>query len=342
MDRELLIDIAAISEISDDTTINHYEIDLLFTGSNGIYACVKQEDERIYDAIKNKLCLRDGQLFLFVISDGDTGSFYDHTVGFVEMENVYDAFQNCYYNHLIPQADLYHISFCQPSDYCKRVEYEVTCENYEEDADQYVAPVISEQQLLAIRKRLDAILEEPVYDGNYRIYPDGRMELKRIVTESVAGISTFVEKGTAYFPCMETDGDQFFLITLFGGLLGLHKFKTGNYLRGIIYALTFGCCGIFYILDLISIITGGYSYRMILQDRSSGVVKYQRKQFYSRPLKNKKRAIFLTILAAVVAFILVKFVYIGALRGLTVLVSEALAPTSFGKNIATVISSPLN
>lgn len=339
MDRELLIEIAAISEISDDITINDHEINLFFTGNNGIYACVNQEDEKAYDAIKSKLGLRDGQLFLFVVSDGDKGSFYDYaTGGFVEMENVYDAFQNCYYNHLIPQADLYHISLNQPSDYCKSIEYEITCENFEEDAEQYVAPVIPEHQLVNITKKLDAVLEEPVYEGNYRIFPDGRMELKRIVTESVAGISTFVEKGTAYFPCMETDGDQFFLIALLGGLFGFHKFKTGNYLKGLLYVLTFGCCGIFYIMDLISIITGGYHYKVILRDLSSGVVNYQRKQFYSRPLKNKKRSIMLTILAAIIAFILVKFVYIEALRELTVLLSEVLAPTSFGRNIATMFS----
>lgn len=337
MDRELFKELSVVSEFYEDVRIDDQELSLLFVGTNGIYVCVDQADgqNNLFHMIKRKFNLQDQQLFLFLVSATDSGSFYDYTNGFVEMKNIYEAYQNCYYNHLIPQADLFHISFSCPSDYCQSVEYEADYEAYEDDAEQYVMPVISEKQLDLIKNKLEAIFNEPVTDGNYRIYPDGRMEIKRAVTESVGGvISTFVEKGTAYFPCMEADGDQFFLLTLLGGLFGLHKFKTGNYLRGILYALTCGCCGVFYILDLLSIIFGSYSYSMISSDKSSGTVEFQKKRFYSRPLKNKKKAMLLTLVAAVFAFLLVKFVYISALDHINVILSSVLSHTQMADGVA--------
>ena len=339
MDRDHFISIAAISEYYEDLVIDGHEIPLLFIGSNGVYVCMETSDEKAYGAVEKALALKVGQLFVFVVSDTDTGRLYDYKDHvFVEIEdNIYEAFENCYYNHLIPQAELFHIVFHKPADYCENVVYTIECSNYEEDAKPFVMPVIFGTQLVVVERRIEEIKNAPVCDGKYRIYPDGSMEIKRIVTESVAGVSTFIEKGEVYYPCMDTDGDQFFLLTLLGGLIGLHKYKTGNYLKGIFYTLTFGCCGVFYILDLIAIIIGGYNYRMIQKDASSGIVQYQRKCFYSRPVRNKKRAILLTIIASVLTVILVKFVYLAALKNLTILLSQLLAAMGFGKDLVNLI-----
>lgn len=339
MDRELLKEISIISGFYEEINIDNHVIPLMFSGMNGLYICTENVtddalDIKIYTAVKNKLGLNDDQVFLFGIAEDDTGRFYDYRDGFVYMENIYEAYQNCYANHLIPQADLFHIQFDSPSSYCKSVEYEQSCDNYEEDAESYIVPVISEKRLFKLEQKIAALLEEPVQDGQYRVYPDGRMEVKRTVTQSVAGISTFIEKGSAYYPCMDADGDKFFLLTFLGGWFGFHKFKTGNYLKGLFYALTCGCCGVFYILDLLSILLGGYNYSMITCDKSGGTVEFQKKKFYSRPLQNKMRAVLLLVAAIAVAFLLINFIYIPVLENVNVFLANILSETQFADKLA--------
>ena len=339
MDRELLKEISAVSEFYEDITIDKYEIPLLFTGMNGVYVCIPAGnsdsfDTELYTSIRNKLGLRDTQIFLFRVASDDAGCFYDYINGFTAMENIYEAYQNCYVNHLIPQTDLYHITFDTPASYCEPVNYEPERESYEEDADTYVLPIISEKLIVSVEQKLVDIQNAPVQSGNYRTYLDGHMEVKRTVTQSVAGISTFVESGTAYFPCMDMDGDKFFMLTFLGGLFGVHKFKTGNYLKGLFYLLTCGCAGVFYVLDLVSILLGGYNYSMIVTDKSRGTVEFQKKRFYSKPLQNKKKAALLILAAIAVAFVVVTVFYIPVLDYVNVFVSSLLSDTGFAEDLA--------
>lgn len=48
-----------------------------------------------------------------------------------------------------------------------------------------------------------------------------------------------------------------FLLCLLIGVFGAHRFYTGHYGIAILQLLTFGCCGIFTLVDLILILTGG-------------------------------------------------------------------------------------
>ena len=47
-----------------------------------------------------------------------------------------------------------------------------------------------------------------------------------------------------------------FLLCLLIGVFGAHRFYTGHYGIAILQLLTFGCCGIFTLVDLILILTG--------------------------------------------------------------------------------------
>lgn len=332
-------EIAVISDHYKDLMIDGQILSSLSVGTNGIYVCVEPTDEPcdvkgMYELIKKKLHLRDGQLFLFFVSDDtDDGIFYDYISGAVKLENVCEAYSNCYYNHLIPQADLFHLAFHAPADYCKEIMYETDTVAYDPDADQYVAPVVSIRQMEMIKDLLDQASLAPVCDGRYRIYPDGSMEIKKMTTETIGGIvPTFVEKEAVYFPCMDMDGDQFFLLTLLGGWFGLHKYKTGNYLHGLMYTLTFGCCGVFYVLDLLAILAGTYNYTTVIRDKSGGVAEYQKKRFYSRPLKFKKGALLLTLVGTVAAYFLTKYVYTGILTTVIDSLSVFLSNADFVKS----------
>ena len=139
----------------------------------------------------------------------------------------------------------------------------------------------------------------------YRYNEDGSVDIRRKIATKIGPFQTFYEIGEAYFPCMSADGDSFFSIALSTGLVGGHKFYTGNYFQGILYLFTFGLLGVGYILDLVMILTGSYSY-MSSSITRDGATKIRT---YSMPLDNKKKALISTIIAAFGCIIVVKFMY---------------------------------
>ncbi len=139
----------------------------------------------------------------------------------------------------------------------------------------------------------------------YRVNPDGSLDIKRKITTHVGPFETYYEVGEAYFPCMDMYGDDFFRLTLIIGLFGGHKLVTKNYMQALLYFFTFGLCGVGYVLDLIMLLAGSYSFYS-MQFTASGRDK---KRFYSRPIDDKKKALIELLIGAICAFMLVKFMY---------------------------------
>lgn len=49
-----------------------------------------------------------------------------------------------------------------------------------------------------------------------------------------------------------------FLLCLFGGFLGLHRFYVGRVMTGLLWMVTLGFCGIGWLIDLLVIALGGF------------------------------------------------------------------------------------
>ncbi len=66
----------------------------------------------------------------------------------------------------------------------------------------------------------------------------------------------FVGKGGKFYPMSEHDSDQFLRLTLFGGILGLHRFALGKWISGLTYLLTGGLMGFGWLLDILQLNAG--------------------------------------------------------------------------------------
>lgn len=77
------------------------------------------------------------------------------------------------------------------------------------------------------------------------------------VTEKVSNTEVIVSDAEAATPIAASDIDwTLFIVCLFLGGLGIHRFMIGDITNGILMLLTAGGCGIWVLIDLIRIAQG--------------------------------------------------------------------------------------
>ena len=329
MIKALLKTYASDSEVYEDIVFNNYLIPFIFMGMNGVYVILKEDNKKLFPELKEYLKLRDKQFFGFIIPDLSDdyddipvidGIYYDGTHGFIDSTDILEVFYNCYENHLLPQVIQFNVGLKDTLDYTKSIEYPTEYADTEDEL--YVEPVLSTKDIETVALKIEELAYLPNHSGKYRYNSDGSIEVKKYISEKIGFIDTLTPEKEVYMPCMDMDGDDFFRLTLFGGIIGLHQYKTGHYFKGLFYTLTLGCCGIFWILDLIMILTGSYKYTRIEKTSVNGVNTLQRKIYFNRPLKNKKFALISIPLACVAAFLVIYFGYIPFLQWITEVFAE--------------------
>ncbi|MCR5791321.1 MAG: TM2 domain-containing protein [Lachnospiraceae bacterium] len=117
--------------------------------------------------------------------------------------------------------------------------------------------------------------------------------------------------GEEWYPVAEDDPDGFFLLALFGGPFGLHKFKTGQITAGILYLISFGGLGVLYITDLISMLLGTYCLKQTIykEDEQGQFLKRTRRIYMGKPERILCKLVYTTI-ALLLTYFAVRYGYI--------------------------------
>lgn len=105
-----------------------------------------------------------------------------------------------------------------------------------------------------------------------------------------------------YYPVADDDPTRFLILTILLGWLGVHKYITGEYAQGLLYTLTFGGFGFFYVFDVISICTGNYYVLQTEYIETDGGVDKQKCRIYLDKIPSKRAALLGVIISILLSF----------------------------------------
>lgn len=162
-------------------------------------------------------------------------------------------------------------------------------------------------------------------EKDYRYTEDGVLLVRKLESEKLGGFDTMFGCKERWYQCSEKDPDSQYFRVVLGGWFGLHKFMEGSLLQGMFYLMTCGCFGVFYLCDLIMFCCGNYFYRKVTYvDEGMGMERRMQKIYYA-PLKHRKGAILLLLLAVLILILAVCFVYQPIGKGLIECLATALS-----------------
>lgn len=274
------------------------KIPLMLTGTGGVLAILEEGQESKAEQIRAVLeretrIRRD--LYVFAVSDEDDMVQVYRDGDYCEVRLTDDV--------MLAFADNLELSHWK-YDSCNIRGLEDMFVDHElpEVAPEDFFPKLKARELDALEEHIQEMMDAPVYDGDYRIFTDGRMEVRKTILNGKTMLSNFAPNRTCteYFPCMDESGEDTLMTTLVGGVFGVHKFKEGRYVRGIAYALTGGAFGVGYVMDVVNTAIGEYCIQNNDYDfnDATGKVEKTTSRLYPRPVKSVKRKI-VSILASV-------------------------------------------
>ncbi len=281
-----------------------YSIPLICAGKCGIYVFIttNYQDEKhlkgLYSDISRTLSLGSG-VYTFIRTEKT--DYFVHKGTPIVIEYMLDKFENLYLNNLRPQNELIQLDF---PDELSLLNKPVLPDEFKAVKDGYVIDQVSSTYLKTFKEKIEQI-KNPDTSGKKVIYRDGIKYVKHPITK----LGVIVSEN--YFPVADEDPWHFLLLTVFGGIAGAHKLKVGEYLRGVIYALTCGFFGIGYLTDIFSILTGTYYVTQTTYSDDDSKYSQNKLRIYVDTL-DKKQKIYgfgMLLLGAGLVYVCYRYIY---------------------------------
>lgn len=295
--------IAERSLIYEDIELYNNMIPLMLIGDNGIYIFINNSKTDIISLDKKiRLSIKySGQsLFIFEFDyEKDECIFYNNYKNekYIIQEEPVKAIERIYKNTQKPYTFLVRNGFVHDYDYFNEMSQTVDEYQSQNTGDpEYIKYLLSEADVNQIADALDNIMSKPTNECDYAERRD------------TSGIFFSGEKRK--YKLSEMNSDIMYLKTVAGGWFGWHRFKEGDWLNGIFYALTCGIFGVGYISDLLLMLMGRRSYIDINIDvDSTGKKEYQKTKIYYAELENKKIALLGMAVAILITLIMANTAY---------------------------------
>ena len=251
-------DIGMYSEVAGQSRIytdvlscRQYSIPLICAGLNGVYVFITthiHDRNKLLDiyADASRIFAFTSGVFVFIRTDND--DYFVFGADLIRIEQMLDKFENLYNNTRMPASDE---AFLSLDDELDMLSTPCPSEDPSIYRSEYVISRVSTRYLHDLDRRIDGIKDAQ----NSRQKVKYRNGIKNVL-HPILKFGVIV--GEDYFPVSDEDPFKFLLLTVFGGIIGLHRFKAGEIAKGIGYILSCGCFGAGYLLDIFSILTGTY------------------------------------------------------------------------------------
>lgn len=267
---------------------------------------------------KEMYCLPAQGAFFFVKTHKT--NYFSNGYEFVEIKEMPTRFLCLYTNNHRPALDCQFIDW--QTDYDKLFEPELPEAFKDENGDpvevedtgeiSFVAPIISKTALKLVEDRLDNAEVQENSDIKYD-EETGQKYRKASVRSKLFHYSFRDE----WYPVAADDPKIFSLKTLLGGWFGFHKFITGEKLQGLVYFLTCGGFGIFYLFDLASILLGNYYITKIEYDNPENKYQKTKTRLYLDKIDTPIFCLIVALAGIVISYISTRFIYMNILEHFT-------------------------
>lgn len=262
----------------------------VFIGYNGIYDEITMK--RQVSVVRSQIGVNVPGTFCIFVSE-DTDYIYDSDGD--RMIEIYDErFLNLYKNMRHAQCPLF-----------QKLEDLLTEQKPEEEINENIGEIY-------IDRLMDTISEIMDSDENVVVRYDecGNRYKKHIANAKIWKIPLPIKMKEEWCRIDDRNPVRQLLITVLGGWLGIHKFMEYNIAGGLLYLFTGAGCGIFYIIDVISLITGtAHKKEASYYEDERGRTQQVKETVYYEPVDNIFMKIVAVLVSVLIAFVAVNVFY---------------------------------
>lgn len=278
---------------------------MVLIGNFGMHIFIKTEKTSNFDEIKpliNKMVYKyhlDHKTVFWGLNEGLNEVLTISNDGeFIKTEDLVSDFINYDRNIRRPYAEILRLNLTSlnnllmPEKDVEKLKEEYKDESIDFEKETYVKEIFSDEMVEFYKSKIE---KNDNKNKKIRVDEEGNEYIKHETKMKFLGITT----GEGYYKLSDEDSEKTFIITLFGGIFGLHHLLRGDFLRAFFYLITGGGFSVFYISDVISICLGTYYYDEVKYDFSENGKHIRKKErVYLRPVEDIRKK-FIGIIAAI-------------------------------------------